>query len=484
MAEPETVTAETLGRVFAQYRGEMTGKARQLLDDAGVPESVADADDIVSSALATALKDPGAVQRPRAYLYKLIRTEVVHLATRLGEHRRLDERQAADPLCCPAPDVADFSALVDNRDAVHRAAQGLTVPQRTAVWATCALDYSRGETAVLMGKHPGTVARHCSRAMLLLRAAIAAAVVGVLTVLGLAAGGALQRATPADGPHRDPVLPQEGWWTEKWTVPVITLTLAVYSVRALRRLLQDLPDRDATTSPLRAMLCFRCHRRVDREGLTRDERLSLLHHRVKSTPQGGSSLMSCQLCGHSASLAGPIDSVSLPGMKVLTTYELQCATCQRPSPHRLLTIGEYDALGEHRKGPLLLCMTKDCNTVRPRRYRLLGRRWSIRLVTSGTRKQTAEPTSAASDGAQPLGARKSRRLDPAMEETSVLPPHQQFDAIQAVLESSSLAAVVDRPSQQQVCVRFGEASRSAYPAGPPAGGSASSLVASYDSRED
>ncbi|MGP3992128.1 RNA polymerase sigma factor [Streptomyces sp. 3N207] len=151
MAEPKAVTAETLGEVFAQCRGEMTGKARQLLQGANVPPSVADADDIVSSAFATALRDPGSVRQPRAYLDKLIRTEILHLATRRAEHHRMDEKRAADPLCCPPPCVADFSTLVDNRDAVHRAVRELSVPQRTAVWATHALDYTRDETAILMG---------------------------------------------------------------------------------------------------------------------------------------------------------------------------------------------------------------------------------------------------------------------------------------------------------------------------------------------
>ncbi|CAL9437159.1 hypothetical protein SUDANB9_02161 [Streptomyces sp. enrichment culture] len=212
MIQSEAVTADSLAQVFAQYQGELTRRADRLLGDAGVPDSVADADDIVSSAFATALRNPGAVRQPRAYLHKLIRTEVVHLATRLGEHRRLDEKRDADPLCRLAPDVADFSALVDNRDAVYRAAQGLSIPQRTAVWATHALGYTRAEAAVLMDKHPGTVARHCTRALTLLRAAIAAVIAGILTSIGFAVGGAFQRTTPAGDPHRRPALPSMPEW--------------------------------------------------------------------------------------------------------------------------------------------------------------------------------------------------------------------------------------------------------------------------------
>lgn len=231
MTQPEAVTADSLTQAFAQYQGELTGVAGRLLGDAGVPESVADADDIVSSAFATALRNPGAVRQPRPYLHKLIRTEVVHLATRLGEHRRLDEKRAADPLYRLAPAVADFSVLVDNRDAVHRAAQGLSIPQRTAVWATHGLGYTRAETAVFMDKHPGTVARHCTRALVLLRAAIAAAIVGVLTSIGFAVGGALQRTTPADDRHSGPALPSMPEWPG-WpgTEALPAFLLALYAV--------------------------------------------------------------------------------------------------------------------------------------------------------------------------------------------------------------------------------------------------------------
>ena len=254
MAEPEVVSAECLGAVFAEYQGEMSGKARKLLHTAGVPESVADADDIVSTAFHRALREPAAVREPRAYLHKVIRTEVAFLARRQAERHRLEEEHAATlRSCLPPPVAADFTALVDNREAVHRAVQELTVPQRTAVWATCALDYTRGETAVLMDKHPGTVARHCTRAVLLLRAAIAAAVVAVLTVFGLAVSGGLQRTTPADAPRRVPPLPSVHGWAGKEALPWIALTLYLLSwvvVIARRRARQHVPTRLGLPQPV------------------------------------------------------------------------------------------------------------------------------------------------------------------------------------------------------------------------------------------
>ncbi|WP_107500158.1 RNA polymerase sigma factor [Streptomyces sp. SM13] len=252
MTQPKAVTADSLAQVFAQYQGELTGTAGRLLADADVPESVADADDIVSSAFATALRNPGAVRQPRAYLHKLIRTEVRHLATRLGEHRRLDEKRAADPLCRLAPHVADFSALVDNRDAVHRAAQGLSIPQRTAVWATHGLGHTRAETASFMNKHPGTVARHCTRALVLLRAALAAAIVGVLTSIGFAVGGALQHTMPTDDRHSGPALPSTPEWPGPEALPAFLLALYAVSwlivtvrVRGRHRVPNGLPQPQA-----------------------------------------------------------------------------------------------------------------------------------------------------------------------------------------------------------------------------------------------
>ncbi|MFI9752320.1 hypothetical protein [Streptomyces collinus] len=80
------------------------------------------------------------------------------------------------------------------------------------MWTTHALGYTRAEAAVLMDKHPGTVARHCARALALLRAAIAAVIAGILTSIGLAVGGALQRTAPAGDPHRGPALPSMPEW--------------------------------------------------------------------------------------------------------------------------------------------------------------------------------------------------------------------------------------------------------------------------------
>ncbi|MEI5101803.1 sigma-70 family RNA polymerase sigma factor [Streptomyces sp. PmtG] len=177
---PGKVTAHSLGVLYQRHRGEMTGLARGLLARAGVPRSAADADDVVNTAFATALRNPGRVHEPRAYLFKVLRTEVARLARRVAAHHRLEQRRAADPLRWDAPPSTDVERLVVDREAVRRALRALPAQQRTAVWATKALGYSQAETARAMRKKPGTVATHVARAVVALQAALAAVVVRVV----------------------------------------------------------------------------------------------------------------------------------------------------------------------------------------------------------------------------------------------------------------------------------------------------------------
>ncbi|MFD9068597.1 RNA polymerase sigma factor [Streptomyces lasiicapitis] len=232
MGEPRAVTVGDLETLFAECRGEMTGKARALLASAEVPECVADADDVVSTAFAKALRDPAVLREPRAWLYQVIRTDVAYLARRGARRGELEERRVADPLRVDPPVVADFSALVVNRTVVHKAVLELSAQQRIAVWATHALDYTRNEAAVLMGKQPGTVARHSSRALLLLRASIAMAVVGVVAALGIGIG-ARRKVLPADDAGEDPVVSAPLWGVRQGVVVVAVVAIVLLGAWAL-----------------------------------------------------------------------------------------------------------------------------------------------------------------------------------------------------------------------------------------------------------
>ncbi|MFE3380386.1 RNA polymerase sigma factor [Streptomyces anulatus] len=288
----------------------MTRTARRLLRDANVPTSVVEADDIVSSAFAKALRNPGEVRQPVPYVYALIRTEVQHLATRRIEHFRLDQKRAADPVVSPAPYVADFSTLVDNRDAVHRAVRKLPAPQRNAVWATHALGHTREEAAVLMGKHPGTVARHTARGMATLRACFAAVFAAILSTIGLAVGSRLQDAGPVGRPQNEPAPPSDQWWVLPWMMALGAMSIAVCAsivFRALARRAKAPPPHVEGQQHNVVVLCAYCHRLFDTGGLDLEQRrvlISRAHHTNDEARQAAGS--ACQLCGHA-----PISDIHL-----------------------------------------------------------------------------------------------------------------------------------------------------------------------------
>ncbi len=302
MSDHGEVTAATLATVFEQHRTAMTRTAARLLRDAHVPTSVVEADDIVSSAFAKALRNPGEVRQPAPYVYALIRTEVKHLVTRRNEHICLDQKRAADPVASPAPYVADFSTLVDNRDAVHRAVSVLPAPQQSAVWATHGLGYTREETAVLMGKHPGTVARHTTRGMATLRACLAAVFAAMVSTVGLAVGGQLQDAGPVGQPRTDPAPPSDQWWALPLMMALGAVSIAicvsvVFRILALREKAPP-PHVEEPRSNV-VVLCPNCHGLFATDGVDPEQQSALLsraHHTTEEAREAAGS--ACQLCGH------------------------------------------------------------------------------------------------------------------------------------------------------------------------------------------
>ncbi|MYT72735.1 RNA polymerase sigma factor (sigma-70 family) [Streptomyces sp. PsTaAH-137] len=230
MTERETVTATTLASLYERSRGGYLAAARSALLARGVPESVASAEDIVQNAFTKALRNPAAIRHPPSYLHQLIRTEVANRAQQQANHRRLEARRAADPLRRDPVQVADFSALVANRGAVEQAMADLTPAQRTAVWATKALGCTQNEVATLLGRSPGTVATHVSRAVALLRASLVAALVAVIAWAagGRYPGGHRQRAEPARGPDSgaDPES-LYGHWPQMLPVLLVASLLAL-----------------------------------------------------------------------------------------------------------------------------------------------------------------------------------------------------------------------------------------------------------------
>ncbi|MFE6942218.1 RNA polymerase sigma factor [Streptomyces chartreusis] len=201
MPEASQSTALTMEETFARHYGEMVGYARKALRAAAVPQSHADAEDVVQNAFSKAYRAPERVTQPRAYVYKIIKNEVQEHSAR---SRRTRLQVFPDPPG-PASDCAESVAGICD---VHQALRALPQTGRAALWATKVLGYSQAEYAQATGIPSGTVASLVARAVPVLKSAltVATAVAAVLAC----AGGALtargyHQATPADRPLPTPL---------------------------------------------------------------------------------------------------------------------------------------------------------------------------------------------------------------------------------------------------------------------------------------
>jgi RNA polymerase sigma factor (sigma-70 family) len=168
----------------------MYGYARKRLDEEVIPQSMADPDDIVSTAFIAAWAKEPKPENPRAYMYEVMRNEVKQLVRRrcqsaLAAARAIDRWHWDNP-----PALPDFSDLVADRLAVDDAVVELPHQQRAAAVVVDGLDYPRQEAAEMLGVRPGTVAQHVSRARKALRVSLIAMgfVVGWVLLVVLAGG--------------------------------------------------------------------------------------------------------------------------------------------------------------------------------------------------------------------------------------------------------------------------------------------------------
>jgi RNA polymerase sigma factor (sigma-70 family) len=226
----------------------MAGLARRLLAEEEVPESVLGAEDVVQSAFAKVLRVPQNIREPRAYLYAVIRNDV----RAAGRQNRSRVGSAAvwtgQSHATEEIHIADFSELVVNRMAVYKALYDLPPQQRTAVWATKAMDYTQAETAVVMQKRPGTIATHVVRAVAALRVHLAALLVAVITALCVVGSDRILRAVPAAGRQREGAhhaLTAEGWIYGICQTGVWLLVLG-FGSRSVRNWLRRRRDLDET----------------------------------------------------------------------------------------------------------------------------------------------------------------------------------------------------------------------------------------------
>ncbi|MEV5950373.1 RNA polymerase sigma factor [Streptomyces sp. NPDC051993] len=236
MTEEASVSTGPLADLYAACGQEMVAVARRLLVEQGLPESVLGAEDVVQEAFTKALRAPADIREPRAYVYAVIRCDVRGAARAYRARRAQHAAAETERASCGPVQVADFSELVANRAVVHQALGLLPVQQRTAVWATKALDYTQDECAVVMQKRPGTVATHVSRGVLTLRANLIASVAAVLLTAALAlwayAGIGLQ--TAANGGERSGTGPRL-WDMAAWSLYAALIIVGLSSILILFR---------------------------------------------------------------------------------------------------------------------------------------------------------------------------------------------------------------------------------------------------------
>ncbi|MEV8412460.1 hypothetical protein AB0P45_02420 [Streptomyces niveus] len=126
-----TVAMGAIESAFLEGRGQMVGRARKLLREAEIPESVTSAEDIVQEAFLEAVKRAEVLRNPRAYLFKVINTSVsgrVGLRARQGETTLL-------LLCDRSDNSNDFAELSVRHLTVADAVEQLPVAQRRAFHA-------------------------------------------------------------------------------------------------------------------------------------------------------------------------------------------------------------------------------------------------------------------------------------------------------------------------------------------------------------
>ncbi|MEU2875059.1 sigma-70 family RNA polymerase sigma factor [Streptomyces sp. NPDC007070] len=241
--KPETLVSEALESLYRDHRGEMQGLARRLLAEERLPESALSAEDVVQTAFAKVLRAPEQIHDPRAYLYAVIRSDV-RAASRQSRRRASLAAVPAHQAQSADGHVADFSDLVTNRVAVYRALHNLPAQQRTAVWATKALDYTQAETAEAMNKKPGTVATHVVRAVAALRIHLAALLVVGVMALSLAGSRLLRRMQPPAGSPQDPLLqaPSASTWIYGTIGCLLVSGLARWAFRLWKRRQQAIEE--------------------------------------------------------------------------------------------------------------------------------------------------------------------------------------------------------------------------------------------------
>ncbi|GAA3815432.1 sigma-70 family RNA polymerase sigma factor [Streptomyces chiangmaiensis] len=237
MTEQQTAPhAEAVSDLVDERYGQLVGYARKRLAALDVPSAWVDAEDVVQNALESVLARAEPVEKPRPYVFAVIRNEVRHAARRYRSGLGYGSRAVDVQLEAAGPAV-DSCGTADLRLDLEAALNTLPPQQRTAVLCTKALKLTQAQTAQVMGRSPGTVAAHVSRAVVTLKLALGAL---ALVLVGCAVqwlrSGMLPIEPAASGDVGKATLFLPWQW---WSAAVIALTAlgaALVTVGAQRQL--------------------------------------------------------------------------------------------------------------------------------------------------------------------------------------------------------------------------------------------------------
>ncbi|MFC8877211.1 RNA polymerase sigma factor [Streptomyces ardesiacus] len=173
LERPDQPNSEALRELVAEQYGKLVGYARKRLRARGVPESSADAEDVVQESLRSVLARTEPIENVRAYFYKVMDNEIRraarhHFTGRGYASLDIDLREEeAGPAANPADDA-------ELRHVVADALRSLPPQQRRVMLLTQEMGMTQAEAARVLKTSPGTVATHAHRAFIALRVSLGA----------------------------------------------------------------------------------------------------------------------------------------------------------------------------------------------------------------------------------------------------------------------------------------------------------------------
>ncbi|WP_405749047.1 sigma-70 family RNA polymerase sigma factor [Streptomyces sp. NBC_00012] len=203
LERPGQPNAEALKELVVEQYGNLVGYARKRLRTRGVPDSSADAEDVVQECLRSVLVRTEPIENVRAYFYKAMDNEIKravhhHFTGRGYASLDVDLRAKDEPVIHPVADA-------ERRHVVGEALGALSLQQRRVMLLTQGMGMTQAEAARVLDTAPGTVAAHAHRAFVALRVSLGA----LALVLALWAGTAWLRARPRE------VISVPASWLEK-----------------------------------------------------------------------------------------------------------------------------------------------------------------------------------------------------------------------------------------------------------------------------